>query len=922
MSYRGRAQDGGWRGRGRGGGERGGPPRGGERGGPPRGRGGGGRGTTLNRNHRLPVVVNTNSFEITKLPSKEYYLYSDIDSRFLQSPEVKKFEGRQQILDKLQIIVAPEIFNPRVLYDGKHLLYSSQLLNLEDSNSGMFEVNIFDRPPRTSTDGRPPRGLYRVAIKLTSSEPIRPSDLDTILNGGAPTPQSITATNLLQLLIRQSPNQNHPHNSRAYFSDVQKSVLGDGIELWRGFFQSVRPNVGKMLINIDTTMAAMYKSGPLIEVAKEFLGCGDAARLDLQAHTPDYRRLEQFLNNLKLMVNTPASKDRTKSIRGLIPNAGNFAFAKDGQDMTVATYMKITYNIDIRYKAIVGVRLSPKNADNPTVVPLEICMVLPGQFYKHKIPDRHTKAVVEFSTLKPEQRLDAIMGRSGGRMLPSPIKGYIDSSAMIQAKMEVSQQPVRIRGELLALPQVLFGNNSSAELRNGSWNVARQRFIRPAALICWGVINFSRSIDQNNLRRLMGDMTDCCKGLGMDIAPPAFFENGPEHASDKILGQALEALKRAYNNISPEDRQRLANAKAPSIRPIVVVILPKLAQELRRKIKHCPWNNLGVLTQCLQDDKIKSAKIQYWGNVAVKLNARLGGYNSIVNSPAMSRLQQKNTIVMGADVAHPGPGSLKPSVASLVASYDDLASRYVAFTRIQHPRQEFIQDLKEMVTDAINNYVGTHNGNGVARIVFFRDGISEGEFESVSRHEIAAIKSGVAEVLRQKGVSETYMPQLTYVIVGKRHHVTFYPELGTDANDGRGNCIAGFVNDSSDFSNPSTEDFYLQSHGAIQGTSRSAHYIVIQDEVYGNNLEEIQDLAFTLCHVYAKATRSVSIPAPVYYADLVCARGAIHFSDDSELKLASETASNSSGPQTFDLDIWQGAFKPTNNRAAREMYFL
>ena len=26
----------------------------------------------------------------------------------------------------------------------------------------------------------------------------------------------------------------------------------------------------------------------------------------------------------------------------------------------------------------------------------------------------------------------------------------------------------------------------------------------------------------------------------------------------------------------------------------------------------------------------------------------------------------------------------------------------------------------------------------------------------------------------------------------------------------------------------------------------------------------IQELAFTLCHVYAKATRSISIPAPVY----------------------------------------------------------
>lgn len=30
----------------------------------------------------------------------------------------------------------------------------------------------------------------------------------------------------------------------------------------------------------------------------------------------------------------------------------------------------------------------------------------------------------------------------------------------------------------------------------------------------------------------------------------------------------------------------------------------------------------------------------------------------------------------------------------------------------------------------------------------------------------------------------------------------------------------------------------------------------------------LQELAFTLCHSYARATRSVSIPAPVYYADV------------------------------------------------------
>ena len=65
----------------------------------------------------------------------------------------------------------------------------------------------------------------------------------------------------------------------------------------------------------------------------------------------------------------------------------------------------------------------------------------------------------------------------------------------------------------------------------------------------------------------------------------------------------------------------------------------------------------------------------------------------------------------------------------------------------------------------------------------------------------------------------------------------------------------------------------------------SAHYIVLHDDIFNGNMQKyyccqchffptivdvlfiyfrIQELAFTLCHVYAKATRSVSIPAPVY----------------------------------------------------------
>jgi len=48
-------------------------------------------------------------------------------------------------------------------------------------------------------------------------------------------------------------------------------------------------------------------------------------------------------------------------------------------------------------------------------------------------------------------------------------------------------------------------------------------------------------------------------------------------------------------------------------------------------------------------------------------------------------------------VTHPGPGvGNRPSIASLVASFDPTFSRYAAFTRVQTPRVEVIEELDDM----------------------------------------------------------------------------------------------------------------------------------------------------------------------------------------------------------------------------------
>lgn len=71
-------------------------------------------------------------------------------------------------------------------------------------------------------------------------------------------------------------------------------------------------------------------------------------------------------------------------------------------------------------------------------------------------------------------------------------------------------------------------------------------------------------------------------------------------------------------------------------------------------------------------------------------------------------------------------------------------------------------------------------------------------------------------------------PKITVIVVGKRHHVRFFP-TSPETSDKTGNCRAGTVVDR-DVGHPTEFDFYLQSHGGLLGTSRPAHYNVLLDE--------------------------------------------------------------------------------------------
>ncbi|KAH7887334.1 hypothetical protein F5I97DRAFT_818066 [Phlebopus sp. FC_14] len=69
-----------------------------------------------------------------------------------------------------------------------------------------------------------------------------------------------------------------------------------------------------------------------------------------------------------------------------------------------------------------------------------------------------------------------------------------------------------------------------------------------------------------------------------------------------------------------------------------------------------------------QDSKKKQD--QYFSNVALKLNTKLGGANHKLDPGSLKWLRARKTMM---DVTHPGPGSIEgmSSIAAVVASIDD-----------------------------------------------------------------------------------------------------------------------------------------------------------------------------------------------------------------------------------------------------------
>ncbi|XP_023380742.1 protein argonaute-2 [Pteropus vampyrus] len=158
----------------------------------------------------------------------------------------------------------------------------------------------------------------------------------------------------------------------------------------------------------------------------------------------------------------------------------------------------------------------------------------------------------------------------------------------------------------------------------------------------------------------------------------------------------------------------------------------------------------------------------------------------------------------------------------------------------------------------------------------------------VLHHELLAIREACIKL------EKDYQPGITFIVVQKRHHTRLFCTDKNERVGKSGNIPAGTTVDTK-ITHPTEFDFYLCSHAGIQGTSRPSHYHVLWDDNRFSS-DELQILTYQLCHTYVRCTRSVSIPAPAYYAHLVAFRARYHLVDkEHDSAEGSHTSGQSNG---------------------------
>lgn len=805
----------------------------------------------------------------------------------------------RKIIDKVHETYESELGKKDFAYDGEKSLFTVGAL---PRNKMEFTVVLDSVSPKSfgsKTNGSgsaggngspnesdrkrlrraPQSKTFKVEISFAAKIPVQA--IASALRGQE-SENSQEALRVLDIILRQHASkqgcllvrQSFFHDNQSNFTDLGGGVLG-----CRGFHSSFRATRGGLSLNMDGSTTTIVQPGPLID----FLIANQGVRDPFQV---DWAKAKRTLKNLRIKVTPSNMEYRIIGLSESPCKEQMFSLKTRGQkdenesvDVTVYDYFVNYRHLELRYSADLPC-VNVGKPKRPTYIPIELCMLVSLQRYTKALTVHQRSALVEKSRQKPQEKI---------RILTDVMKSnnYGSDPMLRSCGVSIQANFTQVEGRVLSAPRLKLGNGEDLMPRNGRWNLNNKKFVEPTKIKNWVVVNFSARCD---VRGLCRDLARVGEMKGISIDPPAdVFEENPQ-------------FRRAPPPVRVEKMFEQMMPKLPDGPPhFILCLLP----DRKNSDVYGPWKkknlaDFGIFNQCLAPMRVND---QYLNNLLLKINAKLGGLNSILSiEPARNIPVVSNnpTMIFGMDVSHGSPGhSDVPSIAAVVSSrHWPLISRYRASVRSQSSKVEMIDSLFKrgadnedtgIVRELLLDFYSSSGQRKPSQIIIFRDGVSESQFNQVLNIELDQIIEAC------KFLDENWSPKFTVIIAQKNHHTKFF-QAGSPDNVPPGTVIDKEV------CHPHNFDFYMCAHAGMIGTTRPTHYHILFDEI-GFSVDDLQELVHSLSYVYQRSTTAISIVAPIRYAHLAATQISLFmkFEDMSETSSSHGGLTSVGGPPVPEL---------------------
>lgn len=685
----------------------------------------------------------------------------------------------------------------------------------------------------------------------------------------------------LDHLLREGPSRNPrfiPVRRQFFIRDGQRAALGGGIEVFRGVYQTLRLAEGqRAIINLDVANCCFWQPTSLIGAIMAKMRLRDPQGIQQQCRpvqdngTVKASQFQKLMSKnfrkvlCKANYNGNPFPNKEWNIKDFsVQNAQQYMIEiKDanrqptGRHESIYQYFKRKYNVTLQFPGLPLVEMTKRDV----FYPMEFLHLVENQRYPFKLDETQTANMIKFAVTRPDAR-NASINEGQGWL------NWKEDKFLKQYGLQVNPVMLRTKARVLPPPEVQFGGSAAKPGTTGRWDLRGKKFLskNPKQLEAWGVGVFGNA-DKPMLEKFAKDFAMAYRGHGGTVAnsPPNLMKLPDDP------GQAVETLHNSTGNMFKQRPQLL-----------IFIVQDKNSFHYLRIKKSCDCR-FGVVSQVLQIQQVRKGNAQYYSNVLMKVNAKLGGTTSQAKPDRTSGFKAfpGPTMVIGADVSHASPGSEQASMAALTVSFDRFGGRYAAACQTNGRRVEIITEANwsSMLGPLAQQWVSTIGvGRVPGTVYYFRDGVSEGQFVHVMQQEVPQIKAVLSKIQGSE-----WKGKITVIVAAKRHHVRAFPQdkAGADKNN---NPLPGTLIEH-DCTMPFEWDFYLYSHIALQGTARPVHYTIIHDES-NHPPNVIQNMIYEHCYQYMRSTTSVSMFPAVYYAHLASNRAKAH-----------ENIPSSEGPQ-------------------------